>query len=396
MSTGHETLPVRKEFEGTIGFVGTDAMVSGTSLLHLSVTSKAAPLNAHSAPRRVARTPQTYSIPFPFPGGGCTHNGESLGHPTPPYKLSPLLLPGGPVPSDPTLTLGGQGSTPERQSNNNQGWPEAFPYSLLGQTLHFAPSHSSAWNPGRLPAAPAGPGTHALRLRAPPGSPKGRDQVRKEGRGTRRVRSRCAREVSHLRKRVHRPGLRVSIARRRFKFRKRKVSPDPVCPLEKTRSPGQGNSSQPARLFPAASTVDSDSGCRSNLNFSAGSRAQACGAGPGAPLPAPWVGHVASPGALVPGGAQPRPTAQAPGSGGRFPGTNRPRARSSTLRRLAHPAGFKPVPSRGLGLGVPHSSIPQCGIESPGVWNSPGPLASRGSLSAHPYVIQRGQQAWPS
>lgn len=59
----------------------------------------------------------------------------------------------------------------------------------------------------------------------------------------------CAQKFSHLSKRVHRPGLRVSIARRRkrwFKFRKRKeVSLGSVCHLEKTRRPAGGGRTLP-------------------------------------------------------------------------------------------------------------------------------------------------------
>ena len=111
-----------------------------------------------------------------------------------------------------------------------------------------------------------------------------------------------ARKFSHLGKRVHRPGLRVSIARRPkrwFKFGKRKeVSAGSVCHLEKTRSPGQGNSPNQLSSSPQPPVSHSAFSGGSNLNFSAGSRAHARGAGrgQGTPLPAPALDHVALPG----------------------------------------------------------------------------------------------------
>lgn len=116
--------------------------------------------------------------------------------------------------------------------------------------------------PRPLPAAPAGPRTQALRTRAHALSARGSRRLTGGGQGgwgPRRVMPGGAGRFPHLRKRVHRPGLRVSIARRRrrwFKFRKRKeVSPGSACLRERTRSPGSGHSSQPALLPPAASSV---------------------------------------------------------------------------------------------------------------------------------------------
>lgn len=92
-----------------------------------------------------------------------------------------------------------------------------------------------------------------------------------------------ARKFSHLGKRVHRHGLRVSIARRPkrwFKFGKRKeVSAGSVCHLEKTRSPGLGNSPNLLSSSPQPPVSRSAFSSGSNLNFSAGSRARARGAG---------------------------------------------------------------------------------------------------------------------
>lgn len=68
----------------------------------------------------------------------------------------------------------------------------------------------------------------------------------------------CARRFSHLGKRIHRPGVRVLMARRQkrwFKFRKRKVSPGSVCHSERPRRPGRGELSRTTLLCPSACSV---------------------------------------------------------------------------------------------------------------------------------------------
>lgn len=193
------------------------------------------------------------------------------------------------------------------------------------------------------------------------------------GWGPRRVMPGCARRFSHLRKRVHRPGLRVSIARRWrrwFKFRKRKeVSPGSVCRSEKTGSPGPGHSPQPALLSPAASSVGL--GLRLPFKFEFQRREpRACvrGGRGGARLSPPphRVTWPRRPGGSQGGSAslaRPQAAARRRGSAGgavllvRKP----PRARSPTFNvRTPHP-----IPSPGLGWGVPPAFIPQGRIESP-------------------------------
>lgn len=146
------------------------------------------------------------------------------------------------------------------------------------------------------------------------------------GSGPRKVMPGCARKFSHLRKRVHRPRLRVSIARqwrRWFKFRKRKeVSPGSVCHLEEnTRSPGQGKSPQPALVAPAASNVRL--GLRLPFKFEFQRREpRACvrdGAGRAAPRPGAGSRGLAGPAGSQGGGAalaQPPHVAWAAGIGG--------------------------------------------------------------------------------
>lgn len=103
--------------------------VLGTSLLYISaVTSSAASLKAHSAPLRVARISQiTFHFHFQAAVAHTTvsHSGTPP-HPTscPHFYFQCYLLP---VLSDPTLTLGGQGSTPEGQSTITRADLKLFP-----------------------------------------------------------------------------------------------------------------------------------------------------------------------------------------------------------------------------------------------------------------------------
>lgn len=109
------------------------------------------------------------------------------------------------------------------------------------------------------------------------------------------------RKFSHLGKRVHRPGLLLSVARRRkrwFKFRKRKVSLGSVCHLEKTRRPGRGGLSQTPLLYPLSLQCQSRPPAAVQIWISAPVQ-RACARG--------GAGHASvRPGSRSRGGARPR------------------------------------------------------------------------------------------
>lgn len=168
--------------------------------------------------------------------------------------------------------------------------------------------------------------------------------------------------------------------------------------LGENQESGAGTTLPSLRSCPRQPPVwDSGSGCcRSNLNFSAGSRAHAWGAGRGALSPPPhrvtWPRRPGgSQGDSAPG-AQPQPGARRPGPAGGavLLVPKPPPARSPTFNvRSPHP-----IPSRGLGQGVPLPSFLRVGLRARGSCEIPLDLwASRGILSAHPHITQRGLQA---
>lgn len=183
--------------------------------------------------------------------------------------------------------------------------------------------------------------------------------------GPRRVMPGGAHRFPHLRKRVHRPGLRVSTARRRrrwFRFRKRKeVSPGSACRRERTRSPGPGHSSQPALLPPAASSVGL--GLRLPFKFEFQRREpRACvGGGAGRASPRPRTGSRGRGGRVVPRTAPlPQP------SGARVPRRVRccgDRNRLGPKPRLQR-SHTPPAPFPRAGLGVPLPAFLRAGLRA--------------------------------
>lgn len=108
----------------------------------------------------------------------AAHCTESFKLRTPPYTLSRLSLPAGPVP--PGLRpqpppRRGQGTTTEGLYSN-PGWQQAFRYRLLGQAQNHPPEASAAGPQyvNRRPTAaaePAASSPHPLLPTAPPGGP---------------------------------------------------------------------------------------------------------------------------------------------------------------------------------------------------------------------------------
>lgn len=173
-----------------------------------------------------------------------------------------------------------------------------LPQSFLYQIKKRKRRQKASTALSRLPHAD--PHTYTLRTRAHALSARWARRLTDGGKeewGPRGVMAGSARKFSHLGKRVHRPGLRVSIARRRkrrLKFRKRKeVSAGLVCHLEKTSSLGQGNSPNLVSSSPQPPVSDSASSGGSNLNFSARNRAHARrarrGTGHASTRPRRWI-----------------------------------------------------------------------------------------------------------
>lgn len=263
--------------------------------------------------------PQPHAVPSPR--GGCTRNGESPGQPPPP----PGPARPGRAQRDrfrrtrPPFPSGGQGSTPRGAPTSRPGRPAVFLH-LPGHTLHAPPRVSSAGERGptaevgaprpsrRPPRDPHAGSAHARARALRPGVPEA--DWRWAGRrwAPRRVMPGGARRFSHLRERIHRPGLRVSISRRWrrwFKVKKRKeVSPGSGCRWEKTRGPGPGRSPQPALLSPAASGVGL--GLRLPFKFEFQRRQpRACVGGGWGAAPGPGAGSRGPGGRAVPRVAPP-------------------------------------------------------------------------------------------
>lgn len=292
-------------------------MVSGAGLLQgVGVISRTASVSA----RLLGRPHESHeSHSPPSPRGGCTRSGESLGHPTPPRELPRLFGPAGPVPSGPGRPLGGTG--PRSRGGvliaRPKGGFSLLPFKTDPKPPRRRCSRGKPHTSRRLKGARGRPRrtpARALCARAArPGDPEADRWDARVGAMT----AGCARRFPHLRKRVHRSGLRVSIARRRKRWlesrKKNEVSRGSARRWEKSRSPGQGDAPDLPSRSPRPPVSGSASGGRSNLNFSAGSRAHAREAGRAAPRP-----RAGSRGPAQPGGShgRPRPPLQATASPG--------------------------------------------------------------------------------